>query len=512
VTWSLDGTRILVATIGGRENAAIWSISPITDHARKLFDGGGAVATCPEGAALAYSAAGSGELRLARIATGDHRLATAGPERRFRLLAWAADGRQIAALVIRNHDERASWIQVFGIDGSGSPRTVLATDADLQGLAWDAKRRIYYARSEPSPLEGDAVWELQVGPDSRATGAPRRLARWPGYKVNAVSASQDGSRVAANRVRMQSDIVVAELAPDGRSLVQTRRLTTTDAYDWPSSWTNDGAGVLFASDRTGKFSAFVQEFDRPARRLITDHLDSRSPHPLPGGDGMVYLAWPPADAAAGSSTIRVMYLASPGGRPEPVLEARGITGFALYHGLGQLAAAHRGGRGYPDLRCAAGDPRCVLAEAGEKEVTFTAIDPLGGRLGELARVDHPPAQVLWDLSADGLRLVVVHSTPRAPDRVKVFDLSTRRWREFDLDGWSSAVAWAADGRSVFATRWRVDGSELLRVGLDGEVVLLQSTPGAWMSSLRPSPDGRHLAYAHGTAASNMWLLERSPPP
>jgi len=99
---------------------------------------------------------------------------------------------------------------------------------------------------------------------------------------------------------------------------------------------------------------------------------------------------------------------------------------------------------------------------------------------------------------------------REDDFITVLKLDDQRERKLPMTGWSrlSSLAWSADGRSLFVTTSRPEGSDLLRVSLDGKVTPLRAgEAGRWFINPRPSPDGRRLAYAVRTTDSNVWLIE-----
>ena len=70
------------------------------------------------------------------------------------------------------------------------------------------------------------------------------------------------------------------------------------------------------------------------------------------------------------------------------------------------------------------------------------------------------------------------------------------------------IAWAPDGRSLFATTSTLRGAELIRVMLDGKTVLLKRLQGQGLFAPRSSPDGRSLLVGVQQANSNAWLIER----
>lgn len=111
-------------------------------------------------------------------------------------------------------------------------------------------------------------------------------------------------------------------------------------------------------------------------------------------------------------------------------------------------------------------------------------------------------------SPDGRSILFVSDRSGA-DNLWVADADGRHPRQIsfgDDDTVLVSPAWAADGRSVFVSRYRADlnNVELWRYGLDGSAQLLvpikpssDAPRSAWLSALgaAPSPDGRSLYYA-----------------
>ncbi len=140
-----------------------------------------------------------------------------------------------------------------------------------------------------------------------------------------------------------------------------------------------------------------------------------------------------------------------------------------------------------------------------QEAIFTAFDPVEGRKGELARIGAPLPNS-WDLSPDGRW--IAFGWGGSPSRIRLLSLAGQPPRDISLDGWNNlqCVAWAAGGKSVFATTWASKDPPLLRISLDGEVKLLHNGLFHTENPV-PSPDGRYLAFGENTMESNVWVVE-----
>lgn len=144
----------------------------------------------------------------------------------------------------------------------------------------------------------------------------------------------------------------------------------------------------------------------------------------------------------------------------------------------------------------------MLSEKIQNQAIFTVFDPVEGRKGELARIGAPLPES-WDLSPNGQWIALGWS-----GRIRLLSLAGRPPRDISVDGWGSlqCVAWAADGKAVFATAWASKDAPLLRISLDGEVTLLHKGLFHTLNPV-PSPDGRYLAFGENGIESNVWVVE-----
>jgi hypothetical protein len=86
-----------------------------------------------------------------------------------------------------------------------------------------------------------------------------------------------------------------------------------------------------------------------------------------------------------------------GGVPESVMDIEG-------HPINEYPGTTSGG--FPSFRCPHTGAECVLAEKHEKQIVFSASDPVKGRKSELVKVPFNGVRTSWDLSPDGTRLAV----------------------------------------------------------------------------------------------------------
>jgi WD40 repeat protein len=168
--------------------------------------------------------------------------------------------------------------------------------------------------------------------------------------------------------------------------------------------------------------------------------------------------------------------------------------------------------GFPSFRCRPRAPSaCVLAEKGDKQIIFTAFDPLQGRKAELARISVNPDFSNWDLSPDGTRVAVSVFDYKAAD-IQVATLAGGTPQKLSAMPWPelAAVAWAADGKSLFLASMSSRGTSIIHMPVTGGPKLLFKQPSWDIYSLLPSPDGHYLAFGPVIYTSNAWTIASFP--
>ena len=74
----------------------------------------------------------------------------------------------------------------------------------------------------------------------------------------------------------------------------------------------------------------------------------------------------------------------------------------------------------------------------------------------------------------------------------------------------AAIAWAADGKSLFLASYSSRGTSIVRMPVTGGPKLLFKQPSWDIFSLAPSPDGRYLAFGPVIATANAWTIASFP--
>jgi Tol biopolymer transport system component len=418
--------------------------------------------------------------------------------------AWSSDGRRVVYI-------RVGWaesgpvktIESRGLDEEAS--IVLVRNVSSGAGIWAQDflmldDRLVYAMGEPAPRKRDRnLWEIAIGSGKgKPRGEPRRLTDWVGFNIRGLSVTADRSQLAFKNHRGQNDVFVGELGDGGRSLENARRLTLDDRNDLPSCWTPDGRAVVFQSDRYGNEDLLVQGLDqRNAQDLVLGAEDQRDPHLTP--DGTSFLYWELQEGASGpKAPRRLLRIPVTGGPTEFVLEAQGGAGF-------DCATT-------PDGPCLLFEPRYR-----ERIATISRLDPITGKGEELWRIDRDPTvDPTIDrrpaISPDGSRFAMVGHTK--DDRsIRLLDALTGELiRDIDVDGLPGMdfyyVEWSPDGSGFYVVGDSPRGAALLRVDLQGEAHVLYEDQTGDFFSVKPSPDGRHLAFGKRTKESNAWMIEK----
>jgi len=270
-----------------------------------------------------------------------------------------------------------------------------------------------------------------------------------------------------------------------------RRLTLDERNDEPTAWMPDNKSVLFQSDRSGNYDIYKQSVDRESPQPIVASPEADIiPRLSADGAWIVFASLArPADAGPGTpSQLRRVPVA--GGASQFVLAAHGYSG-------------HRCAR-TPAALCLVGEQ-----SGDQRQLIFTAFDPVKGRGSEILRVGTKPGfRYNWDLSPDGSLLAV--SFPAGENCIRLFSLAGGASRDLIVKGWyglDSGPDWSSSGKGFYVSSLSPTGATLLYIDLNGDAKALWEQKGGLHTWGLPSFDGRHLAMLGYTIDSNIWMLE-----
>lgn len=411
---------------------------------------------------------------------------------------WTSDGRRLGYLTI---DKSEIAVETRDLQG-GPPIKALPNAGDsLMDYFWLPDGRMIYVVTEWTSNEYACnYWELRIDNQTgKVVEKPRRITNWTGFCGGPGSLTADGKRLTFLEWAAQFSVYVAELGANGTRISTPRRLTLTRNKTYPSAWTADSKAVVFSNrlgnERWGIYKQFLGKDTAdpvitalPGPSAYLDAKDVTLPRTSPDGTSVLYTAKEKQNAS--SSPTKLMRVPVEGGPAELVMTGN-------FYGAPSCANS-------PATSCA-------IAEQSQdqKQLIFTALDPLNGRGRELSRFDiDPNGHYVWALSPDGTRIAVLN---KQAGPTHILSLVGKAPQEVRVKGWPSldSVAWAADGASFFVSSPVQQGSVLLHVDMRGNSQVLwkkEGIPGTLQYAI-PSPDGRHLAISNWTVEGNIWMME-----
>ena len=506
--WSQDGTKLLVSGPVAQEKEGIWVISVIGASLKKLRDDAHDASLSPDGSQIVFRDAVSNEIWV-MAADGQQAHLLTKPEEGYHLFkpTWLPNGQRVIYGKYRVQNGRAT-LALESRDLKGTDPVVLLSNPRLADFCWGQNGSLIYSVGEPPPNQYDAnLWELRFDPETgRPKGAPRRLTDWTGFAFDDLTLTADGSRLVFLSDHFQSDVYVSELMRNGTELEPPQRMTLDERLDWPGGWAQDGKTVFLYSDRNGNFDIYKQGVnDRNADALVTGPDEKWAPQVSPDGRWVVYIDWPKVPDGTPVTSGKIMRVPVGGGPPEAVMDVKGHPGVASSGNVNDTVG------GYPSFRCPAqASATCVLAEADEKQIVFTAFDPAQGRKSELTKVAAVPFLAGWDLSPDGARIAISTFDYKAGD-VQIIPVSGGTPQKLSALPWAelTALAWSADGKALFLTSFSSRGTSIVRMNLDGKPGLLLKTTRD-IFSIVPSPGGHYLALGPVIDNANAWTIASFP--
>jgi Tol biopolymer transport system component len=417
-------------------------------------------------------------------------------------VVWSPDNRRIAYSRFRRGPAGAIC-DIASRELKTGQTTIILSDPKLAAgfggnFWWLADGRLIYSLGEAAPVFGPGptdtnLWEIKVDArNGEPAGKPRQITNWTDFSLSIPNATADGRRLVFGRVRAETDVYVGDVEAGGTRLKSApRRLTLDERNDEPTAWMPDNKSVLFQSDRGSTYDIYKQPLDRDTAEPIvaTPQVDI-IPRLSADGAWIVYASLASPDGGGPGAPSQLRRVPVSGGASQLVLTARGYGG-------------HRCARAPATL--------CLLGEqtGDQRQLIFTAFDPVKGRGREVMRVATEPGFAYnWDLSPNGLQIAI--SFPAGENRIRLLSLAGGVPRDLVVNGWygfNSGPDWSPAAKGFYVSSVSPMGATLLYIDLNGHANALWEQKGGLRTWGVPSHDGRHLAMLGYTMDSNIWMLE-----
>lgn len=497
--------------VGGpvaQEKQGIWVISVIGATLKKLRDDAYDASLSHDGSQIVFRDSNTRDIWLMNADGGQARLLIK-KEEGWRLFGptWFPNDKRFLYTKSKTTNGVSTYV-LESRDLKGGDPVVLLSSSRFSDFCWGPKGRLIYSVGEPPPNQYDSnLWEVGVDLETgKPRNAPRRLTDWTGFYFDDPELTADGKRFVFLNAKGQSDVYLGELANGGSELKSPQRLTLDERLDWPGGWSQDSKTVFLYSDRNGSFDIYKQGVtDRNAEPIVTGPEEKWAPQLSPDGKWVLYMQWPKLTQDGIFGPGKIMRAPITGGPSEAVADIKGRP-WTLSANPGDTVG------GFPGFRCPAHGSTCVLAEAAEdeKQIIFTAFDPVQGKKSEPLKVAVDSGETAWDLSPDGTRVALSRFDYKASD-VQIIPLAGGTPQKLSAMPWTElvAIAWAADAKGLFVASYSSRGTGIVHLDLTGKPKLLFKP--VWdIYSLLPSPDGHYLAFGPIINNANAWTIASFP--
>jgi serine/threonine protein kinase len=493
--WFPDGNHLLLR--GGPDSGGdLWKMSTWDFSLQKLWSGllTDVAAVSPDGSHIAFAKDRHEIWQMGADGEEPRKILATDAQDIYDSIAWSPSGARLAYVRFRGTFANPE-VTIETSDLAGGARSVVLSDPHMwgpngaSGIAWLPDGRIVYGiYSQSADLE---LWAMLADP---STGKPRgdgkRLAGWKGFFAADPSASADGKRLIASKYHVESGIYLGDLG-SGNKAFTPRRFTPDGWYNVVTAWTKDSQAILFHSKRNGRWAIFKQAIaTQTPETLISGSEDYF--YPVPSAQGtLLYSSTASSDRLEhGDTTVRLMSTPVKGGARSTLV-------------MGRYKYACGSSPSSP----------CVLSEIKDGQLIFSFLDPVKGKGEEITRISgYQSPEPRWDLSPDGAKIAVVDER-KLVGEVRILSLADRKITVLPVREWKwqflSQIAWAADGKSLFALAQSASSIAILALDATGNPKVLHEMPAGtgWVPSIVPSPDARSLAFTRRMFIHDVMLLE-----
>lgn len=494
VSWFPDGQRLVLQTTLDNEGHDVLWLSSIFGGTPQELRAGSFGAAVSADSAIAFITAEGREIWV----TGPHgenprKLLGAAAADTFCSVAWSPLSTRLA---YASDDGTISTVSLDAESTSAVFSSRLFACAHSRPLVWLRDGHLIFEQdsSSPPPLYSEDLWDVRMDPKTgRLLSKPEKLTNWTGFLLTYLSASRDGSRLAVSRGRNWSDVYLAELRSGATQIRPPQRLSAGENFDSPDAWFPDSKSLLFTSDRNRRPQIFRQQLDQNSPELLIPgsiNWDASFAQFSPDGAWILYGAFSEVAFAPFGHLVKVPVS---GGAAETLFDVANSVMVNWICPRNPTAS-------------------CVLSRPEHGQLVFYAFDVDHGLGKELARTKMQDAGApQMDITSDGRR-VAISNPNQLPEKIRIVDLVNKTERELSIPRGAAvnSVAWAADGKSLFASIWEARSDKIVEFQPDGSMRTLWDAGNYDIESLVPSPDGRYLAFSRGEGERNVWLLDNSP--
>jgi len=490
--WYPDGSHLVVQRQG---HPGLWKVSVWDGTYRKLVDDDvdNAVIS-PDGSRIAFTNAHDEIWLIGSDGEDPRRILVLDKGEQLAHFAWSPHGQRLVYIRSRGDYYNQREVSIETCDLQGGRRILILSSPKLWGpsgpsdLTWLPDGRIIYSVLNAPPAENYAIWAVPADPDAGTRrGPPTALTHEEKEDAESFRFSNNGKRLTYVAGFWRDTVYLHDLrSPDKKRSAE--RLTADDWYDYPRDWTRDSRAILLESLREGRRVILRQNIgDQVPEVLVSGGENYSWPTLSPTGEHLLFTASTTPGLVDPSK--RLMTMPAEGGSRSLLL-----TGGYRCH-CGYLTSAN-----------------CVIAEANGEQLVFSFLDPVQGRGSEIQRVDVKAQGTDWSLSPDGTRIAI--GDPSSGGWIQILTIADGKLVPLPHNmRWAGVqhVAWAADGKHLFATAWsnEIPGQTqaILSLDLQGHGQVMEVAGAGWLQDLRASPDGHYLAYTKRNPESNVMLLE-----
>jgi len=494
VSWFPDGRRLIVTARSDKDGPVLWLVSIFGGPPLKLRTHSHSPVVSPQDSSVAFVSGEDHELWVMGPTGENPRRILASENEKYCVAAWSPLGKRLAYVKAKvGEGFLAGSIETISMEG-GPPSSVYSSRPVRCGhpfrLLWMRDGRLLFPLDDPASTISVNLWAVQTDPNTGIpSSAPVGLTNWFGFVPWFPSVTEDGHRLAMTKARDWYDLYVGELRDHATHLDSPKRLTLTQSFDFPSSWTRDSKSIVFTSDRNRTNQVYRQQLDGDsAELLISGSHDLNNAQLTPDGGWILY--WSQSDTPTPGPSGELMRVSNSGGTSEVVLKTTlsAMTNFDCP--LNPTAS-------------------CIFYRGEQGQLVFYALDPVHGLGKELARTKLGTAdQLSLTFLPDGSR-IAISSSDQLQGRIRVVDLTSQKQSEISLPQGLKIVdlVWAIDGKALVASVSQTSGYSIMRIEMNGNTHVLLGRGMHELSSLVRSPDGRYLAFSQRTLENNVWLLE-----